>query len=162
MDAQLILIVSVSSIRATVPARFSGAQPFESQIDLMNWFTSFITNYSSAFLMGVLGALLFEAVTILFRFGFGWTSPERTRRLAVMTRGWRIHHGYPGVLMITAGAIMAGFLNHDSNHILVSDAFIGLMIVVGLTLALSDLIHHAIVLQLLVGNHEFDLRYPDP
>lgn len=64
--------------------------------------------------------------------------------------------------MITAGAIMAGFLNHDSNHILVSDAFIGLMIVVGMTLALSDLIHHAIILQLFVGNHEFDLRYPDP
>lgn len=115
-----------------------------------------LSDIGTAVLIGLAGALLFELATVALRFGLGWTSPERTRPIARISRGWRIHHGYPGVLLLTLVPLM-GMAPSDA----MASAWLGgLILVVGITLALSDLIHHAIVLPLFVGAHEFDLRYP--
>lgn len=113
---------------------------------------------------GLIGALVFELATVALRFGLGWTSPERTRPIGRLTRGWRIHHGYPG-LMLLGVAPMLGFAASGPGtgplELLVAPAWWGWLLVVGITLALSDLIHHAVVLPLFAGGHEFYLRYPD-
>ncbi len=125
-----------------------------------------------ALLYGLLGALLFELATIALRFGLGWTSSERTRALARITRGWRVHHGYPGLALL-AIAPMLGFASGspDAGAGLASgSALIALLMVpgwwgwllsAGLALAVSDLLHHAVVLPVFAGGHEFDLKYPD-
>ena len=101
-------------------------------------------------LSGLIAALLFELATIILRFGFRMTSPTHTRPLARITRGFRVHHGYPGVGLLAAAPLMP------------TPTIIGsLVVIVGIMLLLSDLIHHAIVLPLWAGHHEFDIRYPD-
>jgi hypothetical protein len=52
--------------------------------------------------IGLVLAVLFELLTVALRFGLGWRSPDRTRPLGRLTRGWRVHHGYPGLLMMPA------------------------------------------------------------
>jgi hypothetical protein len=129
----------------------------------VQWIFEYLGDLRGAILIGFAGALLFELLTVLLRFGLGWTSPERTRSLARLSRGWRVHHGYPGLLLLflvtTMGiAPLAGAPGAIATP---AAAWLGgLAIAVGMTLALSDLVHHAVVLPLLVGRHEFDLRYP--
>lgn len=117
-----------------------------------------------ALLIGVLGAVVFELITLVFRFGLGWTAPERTHRLGRFTGGWRMHHGYPGLLLLIAAPIL-GFASvpggHDSSAMLGDPGWWGWVLVAGLTLAVSDLLHHSVVLPLTVGHHEFYLKYPD-
>lgn len=122
----------------------------------MDW----LAHIPTALLIGVIGAAVFELVTVALRFGLGWTSPSRTRALARWTRGWRIHHGYPGIALLLISPLLGfaplgGVLSPGS-----ADVLLGLCLAVGMTLALSDLVHHALVLPALVGRHEFDLRYP--
>ncbi|NLW51227.1 MAG: hypothetical protein GXY85_10390 [Candidatus Brocadiaceae bacterium] len=98
---------------------------------------------------GVLLALAIEALTCLLRFAAHMTAAESTGWMAAFTFGWRIHHGYIGVLLFTAGLFCrAGRLGR------------GLMIV-GAGLALADLLHHFAVLWPLTGSPEFHLRYPE-
>ncbi len=109
--------------------------------------------------IGLVAAVLFELVTVGLRFGMGWRSPERTRPLGRLTRGWRIHHGYPGLLMMPASALPMNALTPAAEP----GMFWWLgpaLLVVGLMLAVSDLIHHAIVLPMFAGSHEFELHYP--
>jgi len=98
---------------------------------------------------GLIAALIFELLTIILRFGFKMTSPTHTRPLAKLTTGYRIHHGYPGAGMLMAIPLL------PAPTIIAS-----VLIIVGLMLFLSDLIHHTIILPIFTGNHEFDLKYP--
>lgn len=108
--------------------------------------------------IGLVLAVLFEAVTVALRFGLGWRSPDRTRPLGRLTRGWRIHHGYPGLVLMPAAfpihAVMPGM--EPGFIVWLAPA----LLVVGIALAVSDLIHHAVVLPLFAGSHEFELHYP--
>jgi hypothetical protein len=108
--------------------------------------------------IGLVAALLFEAVTVALRFGLGWRSPERTSRMGRLTKGWRVHHGYPGVVMMPAAfpihAVVPG--SEPSFFLFIAPA----LLAIGLMLAVSDLIHHAIVLPRYAGSHEFELLYP--
>jgi len=101
-------------------------------------------------LSGLIAALLFELVTIFLRFGFKMTSPTHTRPIARVTRGFRVHHGYPGVGLLAAAPIMPMQTMVGST-----------VLILGIMLFLSDLIHHAIVLPICAGHHEFDIKYPD-
>lgn len=99
--------------------------------------------------VGLLAAVLLEGATVALRFGLGWTSPEKTGTLARFTRGWRIHHLYPGLVLILAAAVVP-----------MPSALGNLAWMLGIMLALSDALHHFAVLWPLTGDHEFDLRYP--
>ena len=56
--------------------------------------------------VGLLAAVLLEGATVALRFGLGCTSPEKTGTLARFTRGWRIHHLYPGLALILVAAMV--------------------------------------------------------
>lgn len=99
--------------------------------------------------VGLLAAVLLEGATVALRFGLGWTSPEKTGTLARFTRGWRIHHLYPGLVLILLAAVVP-----------MPAALANLAWMSGIMLALSDALHHFVVLWPLTGDHEFDLRYP--
>jgi len=98
---------------------------------------------------GLIAALIFELLTIILRFGFMLNSPTHTRPLAKLTAGFRIHHGYPGAGMLMLIPIF------PSPTIISS-----VLIITGIMLFLSDLLHHALILPIFAGNHEFDLKYP--
>ena len=100
--------------------------------------------------VGVLAALFLEGATIALRFGLGWTSPEKTGNVARWTRGWRIHHLYPGLALLVVAAVLP-----------LPPALRNLAWMSGIMLALSDALHHFVVLWPLTGHHEFDLCYPD-
>lgn len=99
--------------------------------------------------VGLLAALLLEGATVALRFGLGWTSPEKTGTLARFTRGWRIHHLYPGLVLLLVAAVVP-----------MPGALVNLAWMTGIMLALSDTLHHFAILWPLTGDHEFDLRYP--
>jgi len=98
---------------------------------------------------------VFELVTVLFRFGFKLESTRDTARLvARWTRGIRIHHGYWGVPLALIG--IAGLL--ASGSAAASPAV--WLVILGLALIKSDLVHHFLVLWPITGTHQFDLVYP--
>lgn len=99
--------------------------------------------------VGLLAAVLLEGATVALRFGLGWTSPEKTGTLARFTRGWRIHHLYPGLVLLLVAAVVP-----------MPAALANLAWMAGLMLAVSDALHHFAILWPLTGDHEFDLRYP--
>lgn len=101
-------------------------------------------------LIGLILALVFEGLTCLFRFGLGMQSTRDTRWLSSFTFGFRIHHGYVGVLLLLIASKVK------------SDGLRKIFIAVGLCLAVSDLIHHFAVLWPITGSPEFHIRYPDP
>lgn len=78
------------------------------------------------------------------------TSPTHTRPIGKLTGGYRIHHGYPGIGMIMLIPLV------PFQTVLSS-----LVIIVALMLFVSDLIHHAIILPIFAGGHEFEIKYPD-
>ena len=98
---------------------------------------------------GLAAAIIFEFITILLRFRFNFTSPTHTRSLAKLTNGFRIHHGYPGVVLLAAVPVVP-------NPTILSS----LVIIVALMLFVSDAIHHAIILPIFAGHHEFHIKYP--
>lgn len=95
--------------------------------------------------------VLFEAVTLVFRFGLGLRSAEATRStVGRITRGYRLHHGYLVLpLGLLGGALWAfsGWLG-------------GVAVAVGLSMLLSDLLHHFVFLKALTGSPEWDWKYP--
>jgi hypothetical protein len=93
--------------------------------------------------------LIIELITIFLRFGLNMkTSNTTTLIVGKFTFGIRIHHGYIGILLI----IMAVFFPTAlvSNWLLIT----------GMSLFLSDVIHHFLVLWPITGSPEFDLLYP--
>ena len=106
--------------------------------------------------------VMFELVTVLFRFGFKLEATRDTKVIARFTRGVRIHHGYWGVPLALFGVLMLG-----ATPIGPAVTFAGLglsmwLVVLGLALIKSDLIHHFLVLWPITGSHDFHLRYPKP
>ena len=101
-------------------------------------------------LLVILLTALFEGVTCLLRFGCGMKAPNKLSWMKRWTRGYRIHHGYPGVAL--AGVTAIGMPD---------DPVLWSGIMVGWALLLSDAVHHFVVLPLAVGRTEFYLRFPE-
>ncbi len=96
-------------------------------------------------------AAALEALTCLLRFGLKMRSVRHTRGLAPFTGGWRIHHGYVGVVMAVAGTLWLSGPAPWRTWVLYA----------GVALLVSDLVHHFGVLWPLFGSPQFDLRYPE-
>jgi hypothetical protein len=94
---------------------------------------------------------LVEGVTILLRFGVGLRSDEDTRWIARITAGHRIHHAYLGVALMLA-SLLCDRASGARNA----------LVIFGAGVALSDLVHHYLVLWPLTGSPEFNVRYPEP
>lgn len=104
----------------------------------------------SNFLWGLAGAAVFEALTVLFRFGFGLKSTRDTRWLRHWTFGYRIHHGYIGIVLLVLALLLP-----------LPPRIADLAVIAGVALAVSDVVHHFLVLWPVTGSPEFDIRYPD-
>lgn len=110
-------------------------------------------NYILPWALGL--TVLFELITVLFRFGFKVQATRDTARyVARWTRGIRIHHGYWGVPLFALGVIALGL----SVGPVLAAAW---LMILGLALIKSDLIHHFLVLWPITGSHDFDLVYPN-
>ena len=96
-------------------------------------------------------AVLIEAATILCRFGLHLESTRETAStVGRLTGGIRIHHGYLGLLAVLLGAAVLRRRPATARWLLV----------VGIGLVASDLVHHFLVLWPIVGSPEFHLVYP--
>lgn len=91
-----------------------------------------------------------EVLAVLCRFVLGLESTRDTEFLGDWTFGIRIHHGYVGLLLLLAAWLLPQ-----------PKSWRNLAIVIGASLALSDLVHHFLVLWPLTGSPEFDLVYPE-
>ena len=92
-----------------------------------------------------------EVVTVALRFGLHLTASRHTASIVGrLTGGVRIHHGYLGVAIMIAAAVVWRAESLMS----------GIALATGIALVASDLIHHFLVLWLVTGRHEFDLFYP--
>ncbi len=94
--------------------------------------------------------MLFELGTVAGRFGLDVQSTRDTTFISSLTFGLRIHHGYIGLVMILIAWL--GVKNRGARN---------LVIIVGIALVFSDLLHHFAVLWPITGSPEFDLVYPD-
>ena len=98
---------------------------------------------------GVLSAIAMEALTCLLRFGAHMTAGDSMHWMSSVTFGWRIHHGYVGVLLACCSLLFRpGWLRNS-------------LLMIGTGLFVSDLVHHFAVLWPLTGSPELLLRYPD-
>ncbi len=92
-----------------------------------------------------------EAVTVLLRFGLRLESTRDTAStIGRLTGGIRIHHGYIGLLLILIAAAVLRRWPLPGRWLLVG----------GIALVCSDLVHHFLVLWPIVGSPQFDLFYP--
>ncbi|MFG0285505.1 MAG: hypothetical protein ACF8R7_13895 [Phycisphaerales bacterium JB039] len=120
-------------------------------LEFWNWLSTRSPGETVALGLGL--ALLLEALTLALRFGLGMRSATHTRWIGRRTRGLRVHHGYPGLAAAPLGAGLGLGLGPSA---------LGTgLVIVGIGLLVSDLLHHFVVLRLATGAHEFDLRYPD-
>lgn len=92
--------------------------------------------------------IIIEAITAFFRFGLKKQSTRDTVWLAKYTFGYRIHHGYWGVLLVPLAYLLP-----------LPALWQEIGVVVGWALILSDLAHHFLVLWPITGHHDFDIRY---
>ena len=107
------------------------------------------SNLSTARLI-LIATVILETITVVLRFGFELESHRDTAStIGVLTGGLRIHHGYCGVVIM----LLALFIRQQKPTLF------RWLTVVGAALILSDLIHHAVVLNFLVGSPEFHLFY---
>jgi hypothetical protein len=89
-----------------------------------------------------------ELVSIYFRFVLHFQSTRDTRFLRQLTLGIRIHHGFPGLVLVWVALFLRpGFWRCWCLRI-------------GVALIFSDLIHHFLILWPLTGYADFDLLYP--
>ncbi len=123
-----------------MPKALEGCSFFETSI-ISTLYLSSLAHYSSMYwflehpiFSGLHAAVLFEVITITFRFGFKMTSPTHMRPLAKLTSGYRVHHGYPGVGMLMVLPVVP------------TPTIVGtILIMLGLMLFVSDLFHHALI-----------------
>ncbi|BBM87203.1 hypothetical protein [Candidatus Uabimicrobium amorphum] len=101
--------------------------------------------------LSIVSTIIVEAITCLFRFGFNMASSKDTKFIAKITFGIRIHHGYIGVLLL----LWAFFIRRKKNNLFY------LLVISGICLVFSDLIHHFLVLWPITGDPHFDLVYPE-
>ncbi len=98
-------------------------------------------------LLGLALAVVIEGVTCLFRFGLDMQSTRDTGWLATFTFGYRIHHGYIGVVLLLACLLVPPGPWRKG------------LVIIGIALIVSDLVHHFAVLWPITGSHQFDIRY---
>lgn len=99
----------------------------------------------------LIGTAGIELATVVLRFGFQLESTRDTAStIGRLTFGLRIHHGYIGVLLFAIAMIPLRSHRALAQRVLI----------VGLSLVFSDLLHHFVVLWLAVGSPEFHLVYP--
>ncbi len=99
----------------------------------------------------VLTTAILELITVILRFGFALESQRDTAStIGVLTMGLRIHHGYIGVVLVLAALALRKKLAPGLRH---------WMIVSGVGLFLSDMVHHFIVLKTVTGSAEFHFFY---
>ena len=106
-------------------------------------------SWKRAIVFGLGLAVLIELVTVFLRFGLGLESHTDSSFIGHFTFGWRIHHGYPGVLLLLVSPLIKNLFWRN------------LFIIAGTGLLVSDIVHHFCVLWPVVGNPEFYLRYPE-
>ena len=114
---------------------------------LANWIGTGPFGAFDLLALTLLLTFVLETITCTFRFGLDLQATRDTRVIARYTRRVRIHHGYIGLAILALAPLLP--------PIGVQSA-----ILIGGALALSDLVHHFLVLWPLTGAHEFDLRYP--
>jgi len=99
----------------------------------------------------VVFTIVFEVFTCVMRFGLRLESTRHTAStIGRLTWGLRIHHSYPGLLLIAVASW-------------VWDPYPRLafwLLTIGGGLLLSDLVHHFLVLWPVTGSPQFDLLYP--
>ncbi len=101
-------------------------------------------------LLSVIGSVAGEILTAFLRFVVGIQSTrDFASTIGVITFGIRVHHSYLGVVILVTGIIM----------LKKKPALARWMLVVGISLIVSDLLHHFAVLWPIVGRPEFDLVY---
>lgn len=91
---------------------------------------------------------IIELVTVVLRFDFGLQAHTSTSWMAPFTLGFRVHHGYYGILMLVVAA-----------RVRRRAALRNALVIIGAALFLSDMIHHFLVLWPVTGSPEFYLRY---
>ena len=94
---------------------------------------------------------IMEAITCLFRFALCLESTRDTQFISKITFGIRIHHGYVGIMIF----LLSFFFLKGKNS-----KWYWMGIIIGLSLFLSDMIHHFLVLWPITGSPEFHLTYP--
>jgi hypothetical protein len=110
----------------------------------------------SVFRWTIILTCIFEALTLVLRFGAGLRSTVDTEPyLSHWTFGYRIHHGYVGAVLVLISWLLTrlGVIHTRST-------WNRLLLICGWALIASDLIHHFAVLWPLTGSPEFDLVYP--
>jgi hypothetical protein len=105
-------------------------------------------SFLQVLLFGLLLAVVFEAITLGFRFGLNLQSTRDTAAIGGWTCGLRVHHGYIGLFLLP----LAWCFPHGLRH---------LLWMIGIGLIVSDLAHHFLVLWPFFGDPQFDLVYPD-
>jgi hypothetical protein len=121
----------------------------------------------------LLWAAVIEIPTAVARFGLGLESTRDTAAtVGKLTMGLRIHHGYIGVLLLlmawwlplpkppSPGETAAAQPSSPPVPVPWRERLRPGMIVLGGALALSDLVHHFVVLWIFTGSPQFDLWYP--
>ncbi len=98
---------------------------------------------------GLALAGLVEAITCFNRFALGLRAKDHMDLLTLPTLGLRIHHGYVGLALLVLWTA-CGAPRRASDCWWRSWLLAG-----GIALALSDAVHHFIVLRLAVGSTEF-------
>lgn len=105
---------------------------------------------SNSLAVGLGLAVAIEVATCFIRFGLGLQTTRDTGWMAAFTFGYRIHHGYIGVLLIASAFAFLPAAN-GYRH---------LLLIMGYALFFSDLMHHLAILWPLTGTPQFDIRYP--
>jgi len=104
-------------------------------------------SFWKVFSIGLVLAILIEAITVGLRFGLGLESTRHTTAVGTLTLGLRIHHGYIGVFLVLLGWCFPRGLRHA-------------LWIVAFGLIFSDLAHHFLVLWPITGSPQFDFVYP--
>lgn len=101
-------------------------------------------------LYSVAMTFLFELLTVVLRFGYSLESTRDTAStVGVLTMGLRVHHGYIGAAMIIMGLLL------KTNRLIAN-----WILITGIALFASDMIHHFLVLWPATGSPQFHLIYP--
>ena len=100
------------------------------------------------FAFGLVLAVIFEAVTVGFRFGLNLQSTRDTAAIGGWTFGLRVHHGYIGLFLVPLAWCFPRGIRHA-------------LWMIGIGLIVSDLMHHFLVLWPITGEPQFDFIYPD-
>jgi hypothetical protein len=95
---------------------------------------------------GLVLLVVIEIVTLIGRFGLGMRAADHRDELVRLTLGLRVHHGYPGLLLVAVWLVAR--LLHARGH------WPGVVGAVGIGLLGSDAVHH-IILKLVTGSADF-------